>query len=73
MALRWSITPPSPFAPRSEMLAFLKECEPDKDHPDVKAAAAKVQGYLDADDRKAALARKTSPSPKCVPVRGERP
>ena len=50
MALRWLITPPSPSAPRSELLAFLKECEPDKDHPDVKAAMVKVQGYLDRDE-----------------------
>jgi hypothetical protein len=65
MALRWLITPPAPSAPRSEMLAFLKECEPDKDHPDLQAAMAKVQRYVDADGRKAAAsAKKTSRSPK---------
>jgi len=50
----WMIDIPSPFAPKSEMLAFLKDCERDKDDPKVKPAMAKVQGYLDAADRKAA-------------------
>jgi hypothetical protein len=54
MALMWLIDPPTPLAPRSEMLDFLKECEPDRDYPAVKLAMEKVQGYLDAADRKAA-------------------
>jgi hypothetical protein len=54
MALRWLIDPPTPLAPRSEMLDFLKECEPNRDAPEIKRAMEKVQGYLDAADRKAA-------------------
>jgi hypothetical protein len=34
--------------------ALRKECEPDKDHPDVKAAMVKVQGYLDRKAKPAA-------------------
>ena len=46
----WIIDIPSPFASRSEMLAFLKDCERDKDDPKVQAAMATVQLYLDKPD-----------------------
>jgi hypothetical protein len=60
---------PNPFTPRSEMLAFLRECEEIKDHDphgQVREAMEKVQGYLaqpdprEAEAKQAASARKKS-------------
>jgi hypothetical protein len=45
----WLLDAPSPFAPTSEMLAFLKECEEIKDHDpygQIQRAMAKVREYL---------------------------
>ena len=56
----WMLDTPDPFAPRSEMLAFLKECEPDKDDPGIQRAMKRVQGYLDKADQNAAASAKKS-------------
>ena len=57
----WIIDIPSPFAPRSEILGFLRDCERDEDDPKVRAAMATVQRYLDRPDpREAASAKKKS-------------
>ncbi len=49
MVVALMIDSPPPFAPRAELLDFLREMAtyPDQDHPAVKRAIAKVQGYLD--------------------------
>ena len=46
--LAWTITVPSPFAPRSKLQAFLKSMEtnPGKDDPGVKRAVERVRKYL---------------------------
>ncbi len=46
--LAWTITVPSPSAPRSKLAAFLKSMEtnPGKDDPDVKRAVERVRRYL---------------------------
>jgi hypothetical protein len=42
----WLIGPPSPFSPRSDMEAFLKQMEthPGKDSEEVQYEVAKVRG-----------------------------
>jgi hypothetical protein len=44
----WMIDTPSPFAPRAELEAFLREMAtgPTKDSPEAKEAVAEVQRYL---------------------------
>ncbi len=52
MAMAWLIDTPNPFTPRDEMRAFLDRmaAHPDPDHPDIKRAVAKVEGYLKQPD-----------------------
>jgi hypothetical protein len=59
----WMLDTPDPFAPRSEMLAFLKECEEIKGHDphgQVRAAMEKVRGYLAKPDPREAVAKRAS-------------
>ena len=50
--LAWTVTVPSPCAPRAKSLAFLRSMEtnPGKDDSDVKRAVERVKGYLDEAD-----------------------
>jgi hypothetical protein len=41
------VHPPSAFAPKKALLAFLKEMHPHRAEPEVKAAIKKVKGYLE--------------------------
>ena len=58
----WMIDTPDPFASRSEMLAFLQECEAIRHHDphgQVQAAMEKVRGYLTQPDPREAVAKQT--------------
>jgi hypothetical protein len=59
----WMLDIPNPFTPRSEMLAFLRDCEKIKDHDphgQVREAMEKVRGYLAQPDPREAVAKRSA-------------
>ena len=59
----WMLDTPNPFTPRSEMLAFLQECERIKDH-DPHGKRWKRWGYLAQPDPREAVAKRATSATK---------
>ncbi len=58
--MSWLTEPPNRFSPRQSLIDYIERSKthPGRDDPDLKQEAARVQGYLDEADRKAAASAK---------------